>query len=111
MNFNLSDFSLIDMLQCGRGVRAAAANAENAQEAAQAIVEYLYKECGHPDAARACALIRFYRTMPFEDLEPRLKVFARRQSNGIGLSNRTKCLTLLATVVQEPRWGDPRHSV
>src|SRR5512141_1865025 len=106
MNFNLSDFSLIDMLQCGRGVRAAAANAENTQEAAQAIVEYLYKECGHPDAARSCALIRFYKTMPYEALEPRLKIFARRQLNGIEPSSRTKCLTLLATIGQEPQWCD-----
>jgi len=77
MNFDLADFSLIDMLQCGRGVRKAASGAATVSEAADAIVEYLYRECGHPHAARACALIRFYKTYALRDLEPRLA--ARRQ--------------------------------
>jgi hypothetical protein len=111
MNFDLSDFSLIDMLQCGRGIRRAASEAATVSEAAQAIVEYLYEECGHPHAARSCALIRFYKTYSLGDLEPRLQSFAKAQLSGIQPSSRMKCLTLVATIGQEPRWCDPRQSV
>jgi hypothetical protein len=111
MNFDLSDFSLIDMLQCGRGLRQASAEATTVSSAAQAIVEYLYEECGHPSGARSCALIRFYKTYPLADLEPRLQDFAKRQLGGIDASGGMKCLTLVATIGQEPQWCDPRQSV
>lgn len=111
MNFDLSDFSLIDMLQCGRGLRQAAAEATTVSSAAQAIVEYLYEECGHPHGARACALIRFYKTYSLADLEPRLQAFAGEQLRGIEATPRMKCLTLVATIGQEPSWCDPRQSV
>lgn len=111
MNFDLSDFSLVNMLQCGRGIRQAAAEAGTVHEAAQAIVEYLYEECGHPGAARSCALIRFYKTYSLDELEPRLQAFARTQLGGLEQLGRMKCLTLVATIGQEQRWCDPRQSV
>lgn len=111
MNFDLSDFSLVDMLQCGRGIRRAAAEATTVNEAAQSIVEYLYHECGHPEAARSCALIRFYKTYSLADLEPRLQAFAKDRLHGVDASNGMKCLTLVATIGQESQWCDPRQSV
>lgn len=111
MNFDLSAFSLIDMLQCGRGLRRAAAEAASVPEAAQSIVKYLYEECGHPRAARSCALIRFYKTYSLGDLETRLQAFAMTQLGDVAASNTMKCLTLVATVGQEPGWCDPRQSV
>ncbi len=111
MRFDLSNFSLVDMLQCGRGLRLAAADAETIGEAAQSVVEFLYRECGHPEAARACALIRFYKTYRFADLEPRLQSFATRQMAPNDPTAQMKCLTLLASMGQEPEWCDPRRSV
>lgn len=111
MNFDLSNFSLVDMLQCGRGIRQAAAEMTTVPEAAQAIVQYLYEECGHPEAARSCALIRFYKTYALRDLEPRLQAFAKAQLGSVEGSGRMKCLTLVATIGQEPQWCDPRQSV
>ena len=111
MNFDLSDFSLVDMLQCGRGLRGAAAEATTVPEAAQSIVDYLYEECGHPHAARSCALVRFYKTYSLGDLEPRLQTFATARLAGIEPSSTMKCLTLVATIGQEPKWCDPRQSV
>lgn len=89
----------------------AAADAETVREAAQSIVGFLYRECGHPEAARACALIRFYKTYRFADLEPRLQSFASRQTPHHKLTGQMKCLTLLASVGQEAEWCDPRRSV
>ena len=110
MRFDLSDFSLVDMLQCGRGIRAAAAGAESVRDAAQSVVEFLYKECGHPNAARSCALVRFYKTFSFSALEPRLQSFAAKQLPGPP-PPLMKCLTLLASIGQEQAWNDPRQSV
>ncbi|MEP6506914.1 MAG: hypothetical protein ABJC63_01715 [Gemmatimonadales bacterium] len=111
MRFDLSNFSLVDMLQCGRGVRTAAADARTVRDAAQSIVEFLYRECGHPEAARACALIRFYKTYRFEDLEPRLQSFAAKQIATGKPTAQMKCLTLLASIGQEADWCDTRQSV
>lgn len=111
MRFDLSKFSLVDMLQCGRGVRASAAQAQTVREAAQSIVEFLYRECGHPEAARACALIRFYKTYRFADLDPRLQSFAAKQMTRNEPTAQMKCLTLLASMGQEAEWCDPRQSV
>jgi hypothetical protein len=111
MNFDLSDFSLIDMLQCGRGIRQSAANATTVSEAAQAMVEYLYEECGHPTAARSCALVRFYKTYAFNSLDARLQRFAKTQLGDIEPAAGMQCLTLIASIGQEPKWCDPRQSV
>lgn len=111
MRFDLSKFSLVDMLQCGRGLRSAAADAESVRDAAQSIVEFLYLECGHPEAARACALVRFYKTYRFADLEPRLQSFARKQIATGEPTAQMKCLTLLASIGQEAEWCDTRQSV
>ncbi len=112
MNFDLSYFSLVDMLKCGREIRQAASTATSVEDAAQAIIEYLYTECGHPDsAAQSCALVRFYKTYPFRELEPRLQDFARQQLRGVEPSDGMKCLTLLATIGQEAKWCDRRQSV
>jgi hypothetical protein len=111
MSFDLANFSLIDMLQCGRGIRQAAQKAKSIEEAAQSIVEYLYAECENPaTAAKSCALVRFYKTYPFRDLEPRLQSFSRKQLRGVSVSEQMKCLTLLATIGQEARWRDRRQS-
>ena len=111
MSFDLSDFSLIDMLQCGRGLRQSAEQASSVTEAAQSIVEYLYAECGHPDAARSCALIRFYKTFSMRELESNLQAFARKQLGDVAPFASMKVLTLLATIGQQQEWCDPRQSV
>jgi two-component system, NtrC family, sensor kinase len=111
VKFDLSDFSLVDMLQCGRGIRQAASSAATVGEAAQAMVEYLYRECGHPRAARSCALIRFYKTFSYVDLEPQLQSFAKRQLGDLEPEDQMKVLTLLATIGQQPEWCDARQSV
>ena len=111
MSFDLATFSLIDMLQCGRGIRQAAGGAKSIEDAAQSIVEYLYAECENPaTAAKACALVRFYKTYQFRELEPRLQAFAKNQLRGVKASEQMKCLTLLATIGQEPKWRDRRQS-
>lgn len=111
MTFDLANFTLVDMLRCGRGLRQAAGDADSVEDAARSITEYLYAECENSEtAAKSCALVRFYKTYPYRDLEPRLQEFARKQLGGPPASDSMKCLTLLATIGQEARWCDPRQS-
>jgi PAS domain S-box-containing protein len=107
--FNLVSFGLSDMLQCSSGLRQAAAGASTMEEAARSVVGYLDshfvdKNTGEP----ALALTRFYKTHPFEGLEPDLQDFAASVA-GQGVSLRkVMCLALLATVGERPEWND-RH--
>ena len=112
MPFDLASFSLIDMLQCGRGIRHAAADATSLEEAASSIVKYLYRELGHEQAVgRRAALIRFYKTRPFAELDSRLQTFATRVGSGVKLEPATRCLTLVATAGLESEWCDTSRSV
>ncbi len=112
MPFDLASFSLIDMLQCGRGIRQSAADAASLDEAAAAIVEYLYEQLQNEGAVgQRPALVRFYKTRPFSDLDSRLQAFARDAAGGTVLIPETRCLTLVATAGQRPEWCDPRQSV
>lgn len=112
MSFDLGSLSLLDMLQCGKGIRAAAADAESIDEAASEIVDYLYEELRNESAAtRRPALVRFYKTQPFGSLEPRLKTFALSKLGKSSAPPDMRCLTLLATAGLEPEWCDPRQSV
>ena len=99
------------MLQCGRGVRRAASDASSLAEAASAIVHYLYSELGNEEVAgRKPALIRFYKTRPFGELDARLQKFARSVSGESELNDATRCLTLVATEGLEAEWCDPTRS-
>ena len=108
MSFDLASFSLLDMLQCGKGIRAAAADAASADEAASRIVDYLYSELrSESAAAQRPALVRFYKTQPFGSLEPRLRAFALSKMGASPAKPEMRCLTLLATAGQKPEWCEP----
>jgi len=111
MNFELENFSLVQMLRCGRGVRQAAESATSIEEAANAIVGFLYANCRfQATGAHSCALIRFYMTQPYSSLDQDLRSFADRQLAGARPRLAMKCLTLMATVGQRPEWCDRRQS-
>lgn len=112
MNFDLETFSLVQMLQCGRGLRQAAASATSIEDAANSIVGYLYGNCRfQATGAHSCPLVRFYMTRPYSSLVPDLRAFAERQMGGVAAKPAMKCLTLMATVGQRSEWCDRRLSV
>lgn len=112
MPFDLGDFTIVDMLQCGRGIRKSSSGAASLEEAANAIVGYLYNELENDGgAARRPALVRFYKTQRFADLNQPLRAFALAQMGAETAPPDMRCLTLLATNGQEPEWCDPRRSV
>jgi len=99
------------MLRANRGLRDTAAGALSIDEAATAIVGYFYSEAADPLTKEPqCALIRFYKTSAFADLNPSLQDYARSRVSGSELDPSTKVMRLVATVGAEPEWCDPMRS-
>lgn len=59
---------------------------------------------------RALPLVRFYKVLPFERLEPELQDVALAADAGTGSLAGVPCLTLLASAGEEPAWNDRRRS-
>jgi hypothetical protein len=113
VSFDLRQFGISEMLRCGREVRAAAAAGDGCMElAASAVVRYLYDafRSAEEDNTRQCVLVRFYKTHPYGLLEPDLQHFADALLGAPPRDPGIECLTLLATVGDEPEWCDRHRS-
>lgn len=98
-----------DITEASASVRALAKSAETMEDLATSTTQYLFESLTtEPGMHRACALVRFFRTIEFQRLEPRL------QSMVIEASGRKKptdkCLTLLGTTGLEKRWNRRQES-
>ena len=60
--------------------------------------------------ARSLALVRFYKTHPFSGLDSDLQEFARGVLGGPPASQNVNCLTMMATMGENPDWTDRRKS-
>jgi len=106
--YDITRFTLADMTNCGVSLRQICPEATSMEQAARATVRYLYENLHGPEG-RACALVRMYKTHPYADLPTELRDFGRELIQTETLDEATKCLTLLATVGEEPAWND-RHA-
>jgi hypothetical protein len=109
--FDLGTFELHDMLRCGLDIRQAARNAPSLEAAANSVVRYLFGAFRDPrsDEPQA-ALVRLYKTHPYRELEPELRVFATAALGEAPRDEGMRCLTLLATAGTEDGWNDRRQS-
>lgn len=106
--FELTDFSLKDMTECASALRRMGAGSTSMEETAQKVVQFLYDNLRFRESEeRSCALVRFFKTHPYADLEPELQAFAKK-TLGDEPSAETKCLTLLATAGETEKWNS-RH--
>ena len=113
MASNLTRFDLAEMLRCSQLVRKTARDAPSIESAAGAVCRLLYDELADARGGRACALVRFYKTHPYGGLPGELQRFARHALGRVSTTPpdpAMKCLTLLATVGDEPGWNDRRSS-
>src|SRR5712691_10252291 len=99
-----------DIRECSDVIRGLGTGAGSMEEAARRIVRYLYDELGDGAGERACALVRLYKTHPFETLEPELQIYVQTLL-GDAPEPDLRCLTLLATAGDEEAWNDRRRSV
>jgi hypothetical protein len=68
-------------------------------------LNYLYNRLSEGDDG-PCALIRFFRTMSFDELTPALKDRVKSQLDETHQEKTVNCLTLLASKGIEPAWND-----
>jgi signal transduction histidine kinase/DNA-binding response OmpR family regulator len=109
--YDLTRFALKEMIACGAALRDIGAGAGSMEEVAESMVGHLYERLTAGDAGpRACALVRFYKTHDYDDLEAPQRAFADGILKGKRAPSRMKCLTLLATAGDEPAWNDRRAS-
>lgn len=110
--YDLSRFSLSDMIRCGAEIRRAAEQAKTMEEAAGQLVHFLYGTFRPTNGTTGCALVRCFKTHPYAALPEELKDFALRlMPQGTGVSADLRCLALLATAGDQPEWNDRRTSL
>jgi hypothetical protein len=110
--YDLTKFTLRDMTVCGAALRALGDGAESLEDVATRITHYLYEHLRDTHTGeRGCALVRFYKTHPFSGLSAGLQGFALQILRGHPVSVDMKCLTLMATVGEQPEWNARHTSV
>jgi hypothetical protein len=109
-SYDLTNFTLRDMTDCGVVLRKLGSEAKTMEEVAQRIVRHLYDHLlDQPAGGRACALVRFFKTHPFEELDAGLRRSALRMLGGPA-TPAMKCLTLLATAGDRAEWNARQRS-
>ena len=111
MPYELSRFRFTDMMDCRSRIRELLGNdAATLNEAAERAVEFFYRELVDDAGRPACALVRFFKTHPYRDLDPELQELVRASAPDAPRLPDLRCLTLLATRGQEPEWNSPQAS-
>ncbi|RJP17953.1 MAG: hypothetical protein C4529_13870, partial [Deltaproteobacteria bacterium] len=81
--FDFATFKMSEMIECGSAIRRLGSGVRSMEEAAGRIVRYLYDHFGdRQTGARACALVRLYKTCSYGWLDDELKPFARSLFGG-----------------------------
>ena len=110
-SYNLASFSLADMTRCGMELRRIGSGASSMEEVADRTVHFLFQRLRDADSSMpACALVRLFVTMPFEELQPEQQQFAEGILGESPQFSGMKCLTLLASAGVEDAWNSRHHS-
>ena len=110
LSFNLATFSLADMTRCGIALRRIGSDASSMEEVAERTVRFIFERLHGPDGGEpACALVRLFVTMPYEDLQVEQQAFVAGVLGAAPADQSLKCLTLLASAGVEDAWNS-RHS-
>ncbi|NQE37231.1 Phosphoserine phosphatase RsbU [Microcoleus sp. IPMA8] len=100
------------MAECGLALRQFGLGVESMEEASNRIVRYFYENfCTKPTGEKSCALVRLFKTHPYEDLEIELAEYARSMLDHYPPLPAMKCMTLLATLGEQTEWNSRHRSV
>lgn len=95
-----------EVILCGAAAARAASGAESLEDAADQTAHYLYSALWDPKADEpATALVRFYRTINFADLDPSLQRYAASVMHPEKPWPSMKCFTLMGTAGALPEWN------
>jgi hypothetical protein len=110
--FHLADFTLRDMTELGVALRRLGEGAQCMEEVANRVVRALHACLGDPDTGEpSCALVRFFKTHNYAELDGPLRDFARGMLHHQTAVPGMKCLTLLATAGDRSEWNSRWTSV
>ena len=101
--YDYAKFSDADLKECGVNIAALGGGASSMEDAANKIVNYLYDNIADSSGGKANALVRFYKTHPYGQLDLGLQGFAQGIL-GSAPSDDTNCLTILATMEDNENW-------
>ncbi|MCA9925686.1 MAG: hypothetical protein KC421_25115, partial [Anaerolineales bacterium] len=108
--YDLTAFSLKDMTACGAALRQMGDGAASMEEAAQKMVRYLYDHLVDAERERAAALVRFFITKPYDELNDELQQHVKMLLGKPPHDPALKCQTLLATIGDNPEWHSRHNS-
>lgn len=109
--YDFSTFGEDDMFNCALALRNMDRGARNIEDVANRMVRHLYENLVDRTAeTSACALVRFFMTCPYMELNEELKNSAHEIVSGRNIVSTTKCLTLMATAGDEPQWNSRQAS-
>lgn len=109
--YDLENFSDDEMYDCALVLRNLDKGAKNIEDVASRMVSHLYDNLiDRKTGQSACALVRFFMTCPFTELNAELRHAAREIVGGRNVASTTKCLTLMATAGDEPQWNSRQTS-
>ena len=104
--YDLTQFSLRDMSECGLILRHIGKNTNSTEEVSNRVIKYFYENIVSKNTQeKSCALIRMFQTIPYEKLTYELQESASKLLNNQPVNPNLKCLTLLATAGEKPEWN------
>lgn len=108
--YDLTNFTIREMSECSKAMRTMGKDSASMEDTAVRIVRHFYDGLVDAEGERASALVRFYTTHPFGDLDSELQGFARALLGGQSPSAEMKCLVLLATAGDKAEWNSRKSS-
>ncbi len=109
--YDLTGFTMSDAAKCGSELRSLGSGEGSVEDAGGRIVRHLYEQLGDQATGKnACALVRFYKTHAYGELDSDLQKFADRVLGRPPDMKAVKCLTLLGTAGERAEWNSRRNS-
>ena len=108
--YDFAKFTDSELADCDSNLRSTASGASSMEDAANKVVAYLYDNITDSAGHKANALVRFYKTHPYNKLESGLQAFAQGILGSKPASDDINCLTLLATIGDQEQWNSRTRS-
>ena len=109
--YDLTRFGFSNMMDCRARLRAIFdENPATIAEAADRVVRFFYQEFLDSHGQTACALVRLFKTHPYDRLDERRKQFVRAMAPDADRMQSLRCLVLVATAGDKEEWNSPDRS-
>lgn len=109
--YDLTTLTMAELTRLGADLRRLGASSASMEETAGRIVNYLYTNLADPATGKSTmALVRFFKTHDYDDLELEQRDFATNIMDGGAIPTEMKCLTLLASAGDKESWNSRADS-